>query len=165
MAIKIQSLEIKPTAVDKNYTYKDLSLDITQTQITSPGFKATLPGTDIKANYDLDAINNSLVNLFTTIPGQRFLFPEYGADLYRYLFEPINESVGRSIGQTVYESIKRYERRVTPRTVSVIADTDNNEFRVTALIDVPILGISTSFNITLDTVKQSILTLPLTINN
>ena len=81
MAIKIKSLEKVAAEINPNFFYKDLSLDISQTKIIQPGFKDSVPGTDIQASFDTKAIINSLTNLFNTLPGQRFLFPEYGLDL------------------------------------------------------------------------------------
>ena len=86
MAIKIKNLQqIADNYRTQRYVYKDLSLDLTQTKIQSPGFNLPVPGSDIKADFDIGAIANSLTNLFNTLPGQRFLFPEYGLDLYQFL--------------------------------------------------------------------------------
>jgi phage baseplate assembly protein W len=166
MAIKFQSLEnVSKNFPNREYTYKDLSLDISQIQIITPGYQDPLPGPDIKTNYDLGAINNSLVNIVTTIPGQRFLFPEFGLNLYQYLFEPISVTLANDIGNSIYNAIKKFEPRVTPVTVNIITDTDNNQYEVTVFISVPVLGIQEiTFNLTLDLKKQSLVTLPLVLN-
>ena len=35
---------------------------------------------DIKVARDIEAVNNSLATLFSTMPGQRLLYPTYGVD-------------------------------------------------------------------------------------
>ena len=161
MAIKFQSLEnVSKNFPNKEYIYKDLSLDITQTQIFNPGYQDTIPGADIKTSYDLGAINNSLVNICTTLPGQRFLFPEFGLNLYEYLFEPMSETLASEIGNSVYQAVKRFEPRVTPNNVNVVADPDNNQYNVTVTLDVPLLSLTNIiFSLTLDTKKQTVATL------
>lgn len=166
MAIKIQSLEnVSKNFPNKEYIYKDVSLDISQTRVLTPGYTDPIPGTDIKISYDLNAINNSLVNICTTIPGQRFLFPEFGLNLYEYLFEPMTESLASAIGNSVYQAVKRFEPRVSPNNVDVVADTDNNQYNVTVTLDVPLLGLTDLvFSLSLDAKKQTITTLPLVTN-
>lgn len=47
------------------------------------------------SNYDADCIKTSLTNLFNYRLGQEVLEPEYGNDLYRYLYEPMNKYTAR----------------------------------------------------------------------
>ena len=79
MAIKIKSLEtIANTYTEQQFIYSDLALDLAIDQKVTPGYKpGTVPKNDIKASKDYNAIRNSLTNLFNTLPGQRFLFPDY----------------------------------------------------------------------------------------
>jgi phage baseplate assembly protein W len=161
MAIKIQSLEqVANTYTESGYLYKDLALDLQQTSIVAPGFNIPVPGTDIKASFDLAAIKNSLLNLFNTIPGQRFLFPEYGLDLYQFLFSPITEFNGQLLGERIFEGIKIYESRVRPRQVRVQIDPDNNQYDVTVVIEVPLLKLTADLEFLLDVKKQSFIFLP-----
>ncbi len=166
MAIKIKSLErISKTFTEQTYIYKDLSLDLTQTVLDAPGFPLPIPGADIKASFDIAAIKNSLQNLFNTIPGQRFLFPKYGLDLYQFLFEPVTETNGNIIGNKIFTSINIYEPRVSVNNVEVILDPDNNQYIINILIDIPDLKIQTTIESVLDLRKQSFIVLPTSRNN
>lgn len=166
MAIKIKPLEqISKNYTTQGYLYKDLSLDITQTKIESPGFRLPVPGTDIKADFDLDAIKNSLQNLFNTKPGQRFLFPDYGLDLNQFLFQPITRSNGNIIGTKIFTTINKYETRVKVRQVNVILEPDNNQYIINILIDIPLLKIETTIEANFDLRKQSFIVLPTTRNS
>lgn len=161
MAIKIKKLD----QVSKNYTaqqylYKDLSLDITQTKIESPGYRLSIPGTDIKASFDLNAIKNSLQNLFNTKPGQRFLFPTYGLDLNQFLFQPITQTNGNIIGSKIFSAVNKFEPRVKPRQVNVILDPDNNQYIINIIIDIPELNVVTTIETNFDLRKQTFIVLP-----
>jgi phage baseplate assembly protein W len=166
MAIKIKNLEqLSNDYTTKRYVYKDLSLDIGLTKIESPGFNLPVPGADIKASFDINAIGNSLTNLFNTLPGQRFLFPEYGLDLYQFLFEPITDFNAEILGRKIFDGIKTFESRVTPLQIKVKPDIDNNLYQITVVIKIPILNTTTETQFALDLKKQSFLFLPLAKNN
>ena len=161
MAIKIKNLEqIASEYTSKQYVYKDLSLDLTTTKIPAPGFKLPTPGGDIKASFDVSAIGNSLVNLFNTLPGQRFLFPKYGLDFRQFLFSPITVGTGELIGRKIYDGIKIYEPRVNPLRVKVEADEDNNQYNITVILEIPVLNISTETDFILDVKKQHFIQVP-----
>lgn len=161
MAIKIKNLEqISSEYTSKQYVYKDLSLDLGLTKISAPGFKLPTPGGDIKASFDLTAIGNSLVNLFNTLPGQRFLFPEYGLDFRQFLFSPITVGNGELIGRKIYNGIKIYEPRVNPLKVKVEADEDNNQYNITVILEIPVLNTSTETQFILDIKKQQFTQIP-----
>lgn len=156
MAIKIKSLEdVAKNYTEQKYVYKDLFLDLEINRFVTPGFEQSIPSNDIKTDFDLGAIKNSLLNLFNTLPGQRFLFPEYGLDLYQFLFSPVTVENGELIGNIIFEGIKTYEPRVTPRRVNVAADPDNNQYFISIIIEIPIFNISTNTDFLLDIRKQS----------
>jgi phage baseplate assembly protein W len=156
MAIKINSLEqIAKTYTDQQYVYKDLSLDIKYTKIKKAGFNTSITSSDIKADFDVSAIKNSLTNLFNTLPGQRFLFPEYGLDLYQFIFEPITVNSGDLIGNAIFNGIKTFEPRVNPRQVRVVADPDNNQYLITIIIDIPIYNITVNTDYIFNTKNES----------
>ena len=161
MAIKFKELEQAASSYKAvKYIYKDLALDIQQDTLIVPEFKSGVLGTDIKASYNLAAIINSLQNLFNTLPGQRFLFPEYGLDLYQFLFEPITELNARALGERIYYYIELYEPRVTPVQVNVATDPDRSQYNIDITIEVPSLALITTTNFLFNTKKQSFILLP-----
>ena len=147
MAIKLKRLErIGKTYTEQGYVFKDLALDLQQSQLKEPGVTLPVPGTDIKASFDLAAIRNSLQNLFNTLPGQRFLFPEYGTDLNQFLFLPINDGTGNAIRNRIVGSIQRFEKRVKILEINIIPDIDNNLYNVTLIIEIPIFRQTATLN-------------------
>lgn len=162
MAIKFKSLERNNTSISSNqeYLYKDITLDLGQKKIFIPGYNKTIPGVDLAASFDLKAIVNSLQNLFNTLPGQRFLFPEYGLDLYQFLFEPITTTNAEFIGNIMLNSIQTFEPRVKVEKIRVLADPDNYQYEITIIISVPTLKITTNTDFMFNVKQQSIVFLP-----
>lgn len=125
-----------------NYTFTDLTLDMAEETISTRAASWTNvnnKSVDIKVSYDINAIKNSLVNLFNTMPGERYLLPEYGSDIRQYIFEPINEATARSLGYTLKESINKWEPRVNVINVDIIGRPDQNQYDIVMLIAIPFL--------------------------
>lgn len=163
MAIKIKNLQQTSNEyTTQKYVFKDLALDLALTKIESPGYSNAVPGNDIKVSFDVTAITNSLTNLFNTLPGQRFLFPEYGLNLHQFLFEPVTKFNGEIIGRKIFDSIKIYEPRVNPIHVHVQADNDRSLYNIKIVIEIPILSQTTTTQFALDLKKQSFIFLSTT---
>jgi hypothetical protein len=161
MAIKIKSLEkLANSYTQQQHIYQDLTLDIAQNKIVTRGFPFPVPGKDIEVSLDYAAIRNSLTNLFNTIPGQRFLFPDYGLDLRQFLFLPITRSTARLIGDRIHESVSNYEPRVNIINVNVQSDPDNNKYNISLIMSFPTLNTTNTVNYALDIKNQSFILLP-----
>ncbi len=123
-----------------NYTYVDFFFDIQENLIKESNYLTTKgTGRDIKVSYDLNAIRNSIKNLFNTIPGERFLQPEYGTDLRRYIFEGITESIGNIIARTIQIAINNWEPRCRILQLWVIGKPDENSFEIQLVLSIPFL--------------------------
>lgn len=120
---------VTPLSSISDVTYTDLHLDI---QGSPTSFTR-----DIKVDNDLQAIKNSLSNLFSTVPGQKLLDPTYGLNLLQFLFEPVTKTVGTMIGQTILNGIQKYEPRVTILQISVDGDPDQNQYNITLGLQIP----------------------------
>ena len=156
MAIKISNLEaISKQYEQKTHVFKDLHLDFEKSFEFNTTLNKRIEGNDIRVDYDEKAIRNSLLNLFNTKPGQRFLFPLYGLDLNQFLFEAVSEENGQIIGEKIVTSIEKYEPRVRLQRCSVVAMPDDNQYDITIMITIPILNTTTSINTTLDVKTQS----------
>lgn len=134
----------------KNYTYTDIFLDFAQEpfEVFIGNRVVRGMGKDMKIAYDLNAIKNSIVNLFNTVPGERLLLPDYGCDLRQYIFESINESNARFIGRTIKRSIEQWEPRVNVLNINVDAYVDQGEYVITLVLQAPFLRPGESFNLT-----------------
>ncbi len=155
MAIKITNLEALAKQVQtKKYIYKDLYLDVQKQKQYNTILEKSISKNDLEATFDLDAIIVSLRNLFTTKPGQRFLFPRYGLDLRPFLFQPVNHITSRELSQVITDGIKLYEPRVNLKQLEVIEDPDNNLYNINIVIELPIFNTINTINSVLDVKTQ-----------
>lgn len=121
--------------------YVDLKLDLQQSTVSDPRLESKDTTKDIIASTDIEAIKNSLFNLFTTIPGQKILNPIYGLNLIQFIFDEISDLKARSIGQLILNGINRFEPRLTVKKIFVIPDIDNQTYEIGLKLDVPSLNI------------------------
>ena len=110
-------------------TYTDLELDLKIAKSIGDGLNVT-ETKDILVSNDEKAIKNSLYNIFSTKKGQKILNPEFGASLDMFLFESVNSFIGQTIGDTILQTIRKYEPRITIRTVNVYPRPDQNEYYI-----------------------------------
>jgi len=140
--ITIQGLP-QATNYQLPYTYSDLHLDIQQQYLINDALHQQPEINDIKVDYDIDAVKNSVKNIFLTSPGNKILNPEFGIDLRRFLFQPATISVGYDIQRLIYTDIEKFEPRIKLIDVGVVVDEENNEFTVTMIFSIPSLNIKT----------------------
>lgn len=143
MAINISTLKPKSigtTLLDGTSTYRDLA-DVFEMKSTKSQnqFLGDSLSKDLSTDVDYKAISNSLQNIFNTSPGEKILNPAFGADLKRYLFEPIDETTAEVVGNVIVKAIKLYEPRVTLENVQVIARPDDNEYIINIYLKIPSL--------------------------
>lgn len=151
MAIKIPVLqELSNDLSTKKYIYKDLKLDVSTDFLYDPITERVTAQNDITASHNIEAISNSLRNLFTTRKGERFLFPLYGLDLRQYLFSPISEINARAIGNEIVSTVKKFEPRVAIKKCLVVAAPDDNTYEIDLIVEIPAFKTTTTINSILD---------------
>ena len=85
---------------------------------------------DIADMRDNAAIENSLGNIWKTLPGsRRMLFP-FASPSWGVLFEQIDEITARELGRMLLKSIERWEDRIQVKNLHVTADPDHNQYVV-----------------------------------
>lgn len=136
MAIKINSVNY-PTVIDTKYIYKDLHLDLQMTYSKSGQANKLSEITDAAVDYDISAISNSIFNLFTTIPGQKILNPDYGLNLVQFLFVGVTSANAQLIGETIQRGINTYEARVTINQIGIQMDPEHNQYTITLALFIP----------------------------
>jgi len=130
--------------VEQTNLYRDLHLDLKVNNIIpSRGLFREPTSTDIEYDYDEAAIKNSLKNLFTTMPGQKLLKPDYGLNLAQFLFIPASKTMARVIGERILEGIQTYEPRVSVENVNVKVNEDQGEYTIDLTVKIPKLSNST----------------------
>ena len=127
---------VRPNA-QSTYVYKDVHFDL-QEDITN--IKANK--TDIKVDYDVNAIKNSIRNMFNTKKGERILYPEFGMNIEKYLFEPLSVSNGNMLGEDILAGIRNFESRVTPLKINVYVREDYPGYQVDIVLFINKLNIT-----------------------
>lgn len=155
MAIKITNLEKITKVTNRPYIFKDLHLDLKKKGEYSALLQRNVDGNDLLVDYDEDCIRTSLLNLFNTKPGQRFLFPKYGLPLYQFLFEMITDENAQIIGEAIVSAVNRFEPRVVVKQCKVTPKPDDNEYNIFLFLHVPLFSTTLSINSSLDTKSQS----------
>lgn len=134
--IKIDNLARK-VKIDRNFTYSDIKLDLTFDYTTNNELLKNKQIKDSVNSLDYDAIKNSIVSLFTTIPGQKILNPYFGLNLQKYLFEPISADIAASIATEINDGIKTYEPRVSITYLNVGYSAEKQEYVINMILKVP----------------------------
>ena len=74
---------------------------------------------DFKRIEDLNVILTSWNNILLTPRRSYLLDPEFGSDLYKYVFDPVDDTTIESIRNEVIETIRFYDNRATITDVQV----------------------------------------------
>jgi phage baseplate assembly protein W len=123
------------------FIYKDLNLDLKLDYILEPTVNSKKTIRDITAAEDIEAVKNSIFNLFTTMPGQKILNPIYGLNLLQFVFNGITETGARMMGDLIFKGITKFEPRVTVKKVYIFPDIENQNYEIALRLDVPSLNI------------------------
>jgi phage baseplate assembly protein W len=123
------------------FIYKDLNLDLKLDYILEPTVNSKKTIRDITASEDVEAVKNSIFNLFTTMPGQKILNPIYGLNLLQFVFNGITETGARMMGDLIFKGITKFEPRVTVKKVFILPDIENQNYEIALRLDVPSLNI------------------------
>jgi phage baseplate assembly protein W len=114
----------------RNYVYSDVNVQ------SEPGQADRV--------YDRDAVRQSLMMILGTTKRTRWWRPQYGADLERLLFEPLDTTTAVRIQANITQAIldpRNGDSRMDLRAVDVLPDTENNRFFVAVIVDVPSLDL------------------------
>jgi len=156
VAIRIPGLqEVAKQYEQKTHVFKDWHLDFAKSNVYDTTLNERIEGNDLQVDYDEQAIRNSIKNLFNTRPGQRFLFPLYGLDLYQFLFEPITSEIARLIGEKIVRSVELYEPRIRVVSCDISPKPEENTYEISLIVEIPAFKTTTTISSTLDTKKQS----------
>jgi phage baseplate assembly protein W len=61
---------------------------------------------DITKDEDENAIENSIINILSTMQGSRRMLPEFAVNVNTLLFEPLDEITAYDIGENIFEAIQ-----------------------------------------------------------
>ena len=97
----------------------------------------------ISKDVNVKAVYNSLRNIFTWIPGERILLPEFGSRLKFLLYEGITQQTEEAIAAEIRGSVSEWEPRVSIvdiRNISTVDDTEDNTIHLEVIFTIPSLS-------------------------
>jgi phage baseplate assembly protein W len=139
-AIIVKEFNRLPKARKNTYIDLEVDLEIDYTK-TNPLFNIK-EQKDIVADYDINAIKNSIFNIFTTMPGQKILNPTFGLNLLQFLFTGITTANARLLGDTILQGLARFEPRLSVDNINITTNIDEQQYTIDIIISVPSLNIT-----------------------
>lgn len=135
MSIRIESIQDVTNINDLKY--QDLKLDFEYSYTQNSEFLKKNEIIDLKVDYDLNAVKNSLRNMFITNRGEKLLNPYFGIGLASFVFDQATQSTAKIIGDAILTNINTFEPRVQVNKVNVIANEDDNSYTINIIMSVP----------------------------
>lgn len=96
--------------------------------------KITASG-DFKRIKDLNVIISSWNNILLTPRGSFLFDPEYGSDLYKLVFEPIDDTTVERITNEVTTSLTLYDDRATISDVEILLMANGKGYQINLQVD------------------------------
>ena len=138
-SIKISGLP-EPRVQTKAFTYSDLHLDLQKKYLIKDNLKQQPEINDLVLDYDLNAVKNSIRNIFNTTPGEKILNPEFGLNLKQFLFEPMSDLVAMDIAGLIRSKLTFFEPRISVNYVNVYPMYDTSEYNIEISFSLPQLN-------------------------
>ena len=113
---------------------------------TGWSFPPEFAGGGVKMSADEQDIHESLLILFGTALGERFLQPEYGLDMHALLFEPLSTTLRTLTIDRVRTAILIYESRIKVLDLDIYSP-DPNEGSMRLVLDYEVRATNSRYNL------------------
>lgn len=101
---------------------------------------------NVTMTTDVEDINNSLIILLSTRPGERVMFPNYGCDLQEMLFKPLDLTLITQMRGVIERAILYHEPRINIIDID-ITTIEESEGQVLIHVDYEVRNTNTRSNI------------------
>lgn len=91
---------------------------------------------DLLKSTDIGAVKNSVTNIFSTLQGDRRMLPDFAMAIHRILFEPMDRTTAKKLGNYILHGIEFWEPRIEVTNLNVHSDYDRNKYDVTLTFNV-----------------------------
>ena len=105
-------------------TYKDINM---KSKADLKRWLNVDPSYSVGKLVDVDAVKNAIHNIFSWIPGERILDPEFGNKVRQYLYDGITETTSEQITAEIQHAVQKYEPRAVIDIIQRIDGVDDNE--------------------------------------
>ena len=146
--IVLNNLAKPKNITDKpQFTYADVKVDFEWDQTQQAELYSNLKDVDLVGSYDLGAIKNSIINIFTSFPGDKILNPQFGMNLNQFLFLPCTEETALNCGNMIKNQLYLQEPRIEVKEIVVTAEPEKNQYDLYMLLGVPFINNNTTIRI------------------
>lgn len=111
---------------------------------------------DVRDMMNIQAIENSLSNIFQTMPGSRRMLPPFASPAYGLLFEQIDDMTAERIGYMLLASIEKWETRIQVSNINVDPREDDNMYIVTLTYTIINDGLGEDVNYMFETILRAV---------
>ena len=95
---------------EQSFKYKDFRF----------GLEFDLTRRDFVVETDLQAIQNSIKNIFLWKKGERIIQPNFGSDVHKILFQPITNATAKNLAMEIRSSLETWEPRIKINEVGIV---------------------------------------------
>jgi phage baseplate assembly protein W len=89
------------------------------------------PTGNLTTNTDTDTINQSVMNILSTVQGERLFLPTFGSNIYDLLFEPMGNETATSLRYEITTALADWENRIIVDSVSVVPNFNLSQYKIT----------------------------------
>lgn len=93
---------------------------------------------DVSILYNEQSLLEAITNILATEPGERVMKPDFGCNLSKYVFEPIDYITASDIQTEIIYAINKFEPRVENLLVNVTPLEDLNTFKIEVIFNMKI---------------------------
>ena len=101
-------------------SFKDLNITFKKHPVTN----------DVVVSRDASAIKQAIANILLTNKGEKLMMPDYGGNIRKYLFEPLDYGTSQQIVGGIQCAIEKYEPRIGIRNLSARPNKEENGYDV-----------------------------------
>lgn len=80
----------------------------------------------VAVSKGVQKVNQSIHGILTTRKGERIFMPEFGSNLYKMVFEPLDKFLYPQLQVETAEALRRWERRIRVTNISFVSPHEAN---------------------------------------
>ena len=86
---------------------------------------------EVKTVKDSKAIEQSVKTILSTYPGERYMLPQFGSKLKRYLFDQMDIGTTDLMTAEIENALEQWEPRITVTDVDIEENLDAQSYNIT----------------------------------
>ena len=88
----------------------------------------------LSSNENLGSLRDGVRQLILTSRGARVMRPDYGTDIRKSVFNPLDNTMINTLREQIVSTIATYEKRVIVKKLTLIPDEENHKLIIKLLI-------------------------------